>query len=151
MFGKKKKVLSDGVQAEAVILEARPGNLLSPYGERKWRVEIRVHYQDGQTADVTCGYFDLTSHTIGDAVGGIEPYPMSPGVVLPVRYDPADRAKVEIDRPKIIADTISAYETKRAKKIERAEQQLARGGPAPQNKEDDEGLIEKLLSAEEQK
>jgi len=175
VFGKNKDVLGDGVQAQAVILEARPGNVLSGHGERNWHLLVRVHYEDGQTADVSCDFLDLTSYTVGDAMNSVEPYPMSPGVVVPVRYDPSNRASVEIDRPKVIADTISAYEAERTKKIERAERQLA-GAAAPmqQSDETDEahlfdalaaaqtrgdvleaqrltGLIEKMLSAEEQK
>jgi hypothetical protein len=175
MFGKKKDVLQVGIPAQAVILSARPGNMLSGHGERNWDVVVRVHYVDGQTADVNCGYLDLTSYTVGDALNSLELYPMSPGVVVPVRYDPDDRARVEIDRPKIIADTISAYETERAKKIARAERQLA--GPAAPSQHDNEtdeaylfdaltaaetrgdtveaqrltALIEKLLPAEGQK
>jgi len=175
MFGKKSDVLHDGIEAQAVILDARPGNLISGHGERQWHLHIRVHYQDGQTADVGCEYFDLTEHTLGDAVNSVEVYPMSPGVVVPVRYDASDRSRVEIDRPKVIADTISSYEAERAKKIARAERQLAgTAAPTPNANENDEaylfdalaaaqtrgdsaevqrlnGLIEKLLSAEEHK
>ena len=42
MFGKKKDVVSEGVQAKAVILAAHPGNYLIGHGERKWHVQIRV-------------------------------------------------------------------------------------------------------------
>ncbi len=179
MFG-KTNVLRDGVQGRAVILDARPGNVLSGHGERLWHLQVRVHFEDGQTGDVWCDFYDLTAATVGQP-SGIEPYPLAPGVVVPVRYDPNNPAKVEIDRPRIIADTISAYDADRAKKIERADRQLAGAAAPPQhsaapqrNDDTDEaylfdaltqaqtrgddaevqrltGLIENLLSAEERK
>lgn len=136
MFG-KGDVLQDGMQGQGVILDARQGNILNRHGERNWHLRIRVHFEDGQTADTECEFFDLGISTVGPA-SGLEPYPLTAGVVVPVRYDPKDRAKVAVDRPKIIADTISAYEADRLKKIERAERQFAPAAePSQQSKETD--------------
>jgi hypothetical protein len=148
MFG-ESKLLETGVPAQAVILDARPGNLLNRHGERKWGLQLRVHFEDGQSADIACDCFDLSLNTTGP-VTGLEPYPFTAGTVLPVRYDRGDRSKVEIDRPKIIAETISTYEANRAKKIERAEQQFASPAvPSQASKETDENyLMEELAAAQ---
>jgi hypothetical protein len=146
MFG-ESKLLQDGVEAQAVILDARPGNVLNRHGERKWELQIRVHFDDGQTADVGGECFDLGIDTTGP-VTGLEPYPFTAGGVLPVRYDRSNRSKVEIDRPKMIADTISTYEANRAKLIERAEKQFAAPAvPTQASKETDENYVMDELAA----
>jgi len=149
MFG-ESKVLQDGVPAQAVILDARPGNVLNRHGQRKWDLQIRVHYEDGQSVDVGCECFDLSLDDTGPATG-IEPYPFTVGVVLPVRYDRSNRSKVEIDRPKMIADTISTYQANRAKKIEQAERQFAPPAvPTQASKETDENyLMDELTTAQQ--
>jgi len=146
MFG-KGDVLQDGMQGQGVILDARPGNILNRHGERNWHLRIRVHFEDGQTADTECEFFDLGISTVGP-VSGLEPYPLAAGIVVPVRYDPRDRARVAVDRPKIIADTISAYEADRLKKIERAERQFApSAGPSQRSTETDESYLADALAA----
>jgi len=123
MFG-RQNLLQDGLESQAVILDARPGNILNRHGERNWHLRIRVHYDDGQTAEIDCELYDLGIATVGPA-SGLEPYPLSAGVVIPVRIGQNDPTKVAIDRPKIIADTISAYAADRQQKIAKAESRLA--------------------------
>lgn len=148
MFG-GSKVLEDGAQAQAVIVQASPGNVLNRHGERNWHLQLRVHFDDGQTADVSCECDDLGINTTGP-VSGLEPYPFTAGGTLPVRYDAKDRSKVEIDRPKIVADTISAYQADRDKKVAKAEAQFAAPAtPSQASKETDENyLMDELTVAQ---
>jgi hypothetical protein len=120
----RAKVLREGTSAHAVIVEARVGAALNLHGERNWTLQIRVRFDDGETTDVTCECFDLGVHVTGP-VSGLEPYPFATGVVLPVKYDADDRSKVDIDRPKLIADTIAAYDLHRALKIAAADKGFA--------------------------
>ena len=107
MFG-KKNLLEDGSIAKAIILDAHPGNALNRHGERNWDLRLRVHFDDGQTADAHCEIYDLGIDTVGPA-SGLEPYPLSTGTVIPVRFDPENRQDVVVDRPQMIVDTKAAY------------------------------------------
>jgi hypothetical protein len=148
MFG-KDKLLQEGVQGQALILDAQPGNSLNGHGERNWKLQIRTKFADGQTADSECEFYDLSYKTVGQA-SGIEPYPLSAGVWIPVRYDEGDRTKVVVDRPKIIEDTISAYEANRQKLIEKAERAAEPAqAPSQQAQETDEAYLVDALTAAE--
>jgi len=146
MFG-ESNLLRDGVEGKAIILDARPGNVLNRHGERNWHLQLRVHFDDGQTGDVSSEFVDMGIATVGPA-SGLEPYPLSAGVVVPVRYDRGDHTKVVVDRPQMIADTIAAYQADQAKKIERAERQFAPAAPASQQgDESDENYLMDALAA----
>jgi hypothetical protein len=147
MFGRDKPA-DDGAQARGVIVDARPGNLLNSHGERKWHVRVRVKFEDGETTESDCELFDLGIDAVGPA-SGLEPYPLSVGTVIPVRYDPKDRSRVSIDRSKMIADTRAAYEADRGKKIAKAEASLAPAStPAPDHENDENYLMDALAAAQ---
>ncbi len=148
MFGKGKP-LEDSAQGQAVIVDARPGNLLNRHGERKWHLRVRVKFEDGNTTEADCEVFDLGLAAVGPA-SGLEPYPLSAGTVIPVRYDVNDRSRLIVDRPKMVADTKAAYDADRQRKIAKAEASLA--PPlisASQSREDDESyLMDALMQAQ---
>jgi len=145
MFG-RDKLLSDGQEAQAVIVEARPGNLLNPHGERKWHLRVRVKFEDSEITEADCEIFDLGLAATGPA-SGVEPYPLTAGTVIPVRYDRKDRSRVTVDRPKMVADTKATYEANRQKKVARAEASMARAStPAPEAREDDENYLMDALA-----
>jgi hypothetical protein len=111
MFGKRKKILQNGVQAQAVVLASDMGGLSNSHGANRWKLQLRVQFDDGSTAEVTCHAYAY----IGFAVGSI----------VPVRYDPSDRSTVEVDTQKLKAENQEALEASRAKLIEAAESKLA--------------------------
>ena len=144
MFGRDKPA-EDGAQTRGVIVDARPGNVLNSHGERKWQVRVRVKFEDGETTESDCELFDLGIDAVGPA-SGLEPYPLSVGTVIPVLYDPKDRSRVSIDRPKIIADTKAAYDADREKKIAKAEASLAPASAAAPDHENDENYLMDALA-----
>jgi hypothetical protein len=147
MFG-RDKLVEDGTEARGVIVNATPGNLLNSHGERKWQVRVRVKFEDGQTTEGDCDVFDLGIGAVGPA-SGIEPYPLSAGTVIPVRFDQRDRSRVVIDRPKMISETRAAYEADREKKVAKAEASMAPAStPAVDHENDENYLMDALAAAQ---
>ena len=145
MFG-KKNLVENGSPAKAIVVDAQPGNALNRHGERNWTLRLRVHFDDGQTADAQCEVYDLGIDTVGPA-SGLEPYPLSTGTVIPVRYDPGNRQDVVVDRPTMIADTKAAYAADRQKKIDKAEATFApTPTSAPQVQPTDENALMDALA-----
>jgi hypothetical protein len=145
VFG-RDKLLTDGEEGQGVIVDARPGNLLNPHGERRWHLRVHVNFEDGETTEADCEIFDLGLAATGPP-SGLEPYPLTAGTVIPVRYDRKDRSKVAIDRPKMIADTKATYEANRQKKVAKAEASLApRSTSALPAREDDENYLMDALA-----
>jgi hypothetical protein len=114
MFGRGKKILESGAEAKAVVLETEMSGRSNRHAERLWKVKLRVQF-DGSTGEVDCSMW--TKPFDGPAVGSI----------LPVRYDPEDRSKVEVDVAALNAGRDSAQEDLEANLIEEAEQKLSRG------------------------
>ena len=87
----KHKLIRDGAQAQALVLErkvlATAGN---PGPANACRYKLRVKFEDGSTLETSCRAFGvkLARATVGD--------------VIPVRYDPADRSKIKLDRDAIL-------------------------------------------------
>ena len=113
MFGRGKKILESGAEAKAVVLETDMSGRSNRHAERLWKVKLRVQFDDGSTAEVDCSMW--TKPFSGPAVGSI----------LPVRYDPDDRSKVEVDVAAMNAGADSAREELEANLIEEAEQKLS--------------------------
>lgn len=77
------KLMREGTLGQAVVLSAR----WSRWDNTTMRVlTLRVHFDDGTTAEVT--------RAERDAAIGIA---LDAGAIVPVRYDPHDHSKVEID------------------------------------------------------
>ena len=111
------------MEGQGVIVDARPGNLLNPHGERRWHLRVRVSFEDGEMTEANCEIFDLGLAATGPP-SGLEPYPLTAGTVIPVRYDRKDRSRVTVDRAKLVADTKATYEANRQKKIAKAQASL---------------------------
>jgi hypothetical protein len=85
-----RKLLRDGRQAQAVVVDAtrdgaRDDVRTDSAGVFGWNVTIRVTYDDGTTAE-----FDrYIEAKYSDSI--------APGVVIPIRFDPRKRSRVEID------------------------------------------------------
>ena len=114
MFGRGKKVLESGAEAKAVVLETDMTGRSNRHAERLWKVKLRVQFDDGPT-EAHCSMW--AKPMAGPAVGAI----------VPVRYDPDDRGKVEVDVAAISTGRDAAQEELEANLIAEAEQKLARG------------------------
>src|SRR3954470_22935704 len=89
MFGRNKS-LDDGTQVDGVIVKAPEYFRGSTDMSGRYKVTLRVRFDDGATVEVerrlhlSCG-----EHRAGP--------------VLPMRYDLANRSKIEIDEPALTA------------------------------------------------
>jgi hypothetical protein len=115
MFGRGKKIKEHGAQAKAVVLAADMGGMTNSHGERHWKVTLNVQFDDGSTSEVKTSLWRM--------MGGSP----SVGTIVPVRYDPDDRSKVEIDVAAFDAGKAEALDEARAKLIQASEERLAKG------------------------
>jgi hypothetical protein len=117
VFGRGKKIQESGAQAQAVVLDSDFGARTDSHGQRHFKVTMRVQFDD-TTEEAKCSIWRFS--------GG------APGVgeIVPVRYDPDDRSRVEIDIEALDAGKLDAREEAKAKLIQSAEQKLSRGDGA---------------------
>src|SRR3954468_24277659 len=89
MFGRNKS-LDDGTQVDGVIVKAPEYFRGSADISGRYKVTLRVRFEDGATVEVerrlhlSCG-----EHRVG--------------AVLPMRYDPTDRSRIDIDEAALTA------------------------------------------------
>jgi len=114
MFGRGKRIQESGTAAKAVVLETDMSGRSNRHAERLWKVRLRVQFDDGP-AEADCSMW--AKPLSGPGVGAI----------VPVRYDPDDRSKIEVDVAAIDAGRDAAREDLEANLIEEAEQKLSRG------------------------
>lgn len=120
MFGiGKRKLVRDGAQIDGVVICSHPpadtgrggiGNI--------YRVDVRVHFQDGSMAEFSSGR--LNRYEVGWKLEGD---------IVPVRYDPANRSRIEVDTPALIAAreaNATAVSSSQNAAIARSEAELAR-------------------------
>lgn len=115
MFG-KRKLLKNGAKAQAVIRSADMSGLSNSHGAHKWRLELSVQFDDGSTGEASCSAWEVN---LASGYG--------PGQIVPVRYDPSDRSKVEVDHDALKAESEARKEAGRAGLVKLAEEKLARG------------------------
>jgi hypothetical protein len=114
MFG-RDRVLDEGTQVDGVIIEAPQYFRGSADMSGRYKVTVRVRFDDGATVEVerrlhlSCG-----EHRVG--------------AVLPMRYDPADRSKIVIDEPALTAGREEGFVAIKERAIARGE---ARAGRPP--------------------
>ncbi len=102
VFGRKNKPALDGTLAQAAITEADAGGYTNSHGERRYKLRLSVTYPDGTTRDVTCHAF---------APGAAGAY--LAGETVPVRCDPDDPSKVDVDVEQYHADRLQALAASR--------------------------------------
>ncbi|NUP45877.1 MAG: DUF3592 domain-containing protein [Catenulispora sp.] len=119
MFGKRKKLLQHGAQADAVAIDVRiHGGRSGAAGMSPvwYELRLRVHYPDGTTAEV--------DSRLGSDLRGA-PASVGVGDIVPVRYDPGQPETVLLDEAALL---VRRDERKRAldeAAVERAERKLA--------------------------
>jgi hypothetical protein len=112
MFG-RDGLLDDGVQVDGVIIEAPEYFRGSTDMKGRYKLALRVRFDDGATLEVerrlhiSCG-----EHRVG--------------AVLPMRYDPADRSKIEIDEPALTAGRDADFAAIRERAVARGAAQAGR-------------------------
>jgi Domain of unknown function (DUF1707) len=108
----KHKLSRDGAQAQALVLEKKIyASEVESGMTSACRYQLRVKFEDGSTTEISRRVFD---HTLASA---------AVGDVIPVRYDPADRSRIELDRHAIV-------ERQKAQARERDAAAIARGEKA---------------------
>lgn len=135
MFDRRKLSL-DGAQAQALVLE----KTVYAAGVESRRTSacrylLRVKFADGSTTESSCRAF---GHTL--AAAGV-------GDIIPVRYDPADRSKIELDRRAFVEREEAQEREGKAERIARGEKALGVSStatpstPVGDQREPDEGNL----------
>jgi translation initiation factor IF-1 len=88
-------------------------------------LKLRVHFDDGSSSDASC--------RVGGIIRGTDLW-FDEGDIVPVRFDPADRSKIEVDVQAIKIEREQKARERRKQAVARAERQLA-GSPAPASQE----------------
>jgi hypothetical protein len=109
----KHKLSRDGAQAQALVLGKKIYATEVESGMTSaCRYQLRVKFEDGSTAEISRRAFGdtLASAAVGD--------------VIPVRYDPTDRSKVELDRRAVVERQEAQARERDAAAIARGEEAL---------------------------
>ena len=107
---RRDKLLDEGAHVDGVIIEAP--EYFRGSGAR-YKVTVRVRFDDGTTAEVqrqlhlSCG-----EHRVG--------------AVLPMRYDPSDHSKLEIDEPALKAGRDAEFAAIKESAVARGEARAGR-------------------------
>jgi hypothetical protein len=118
MFGLGNKLLSDGAQAKGVVIKCKMNSGIADNIVPDYHVTVRVTFDDGSTKE-------FKQKLNRYKVGGF----FTEGSILPVRYDPDNHSKIEIDVPTLAGPPVD-YDAENRAKIARAEAALAHGGAA---------------------
>ena len=86
MFGRDKKLYSQGAQTEGVVIKQAAANDRIHY-----RIVVRAKFADGSTTEFSSHMLDF--HDVGY---------LFQGSVVPVRYDPSDHSKITVDVPALV-------------------------------------------------
>ncbi len=115
MFG-KRKTIKDGERAEALVLGSTMSGYSNSHAINKWHLHLRVRFPDGTTAETSCSAYPT------GAVGAFRV-----GEVVPVRYLPERRGKVEVDRDAMVAAKQAGRKEAEEGLVRLAEERLDRG------------------------
>src|SRR4051812_24031059 len=100
MFG-RRKLLREGVAAEAVVVSSEY-RLPADRHSGRWLIELAVPFPDGTTGSLSCKIDERRIPVL------------SPGGLVPVRYDRNNHAKIVVDGP--------ALDARRAERLQAAAQ-----------------------------
>jgi hypothetical protein len=116
VFGKERKIRSEGETAEAIVLAAAMSGYSNSKGINKCHLHLRVQFPDGSTEEAA-----TSAYPTGPA-GAFQV-----GEIVPVRYLPDDRSKVEVDRDAMVAAKEAGRKEAEEGLVRLAEEKLARG------------------------
>jgi hypothetical protein len=86
LFGRRKKLLRNGAQAQAIVKE-REGANFTRNGYTADKLVLEVHFEDGSQAEVRD---KVDKEDVGYKLINV-------GDILPVRYDPKNRSEAVVD------------------------------------------------------
>jgi hypothetical protein len=115
MFGLGNKLLTDGAQAKGVVIKCKMNPGIADNIVPDYHVTVRVKFDDGSTKE-------FKQKLNRYKVGGF----FTEGTILPVRYDPDNHSKVEIDIPAVTGPPVD-YDAENQERIARAEAAIAQG------------------------
>jgi hypothetical protein len=117
--------MRDGEQAQALVLDVKQfGHTAVGEGPGMgifFELKLRVQFDDGTTEDIARR---VRLASLGGSSGAIGAT-VTAGDLLPVRYDPEDRSKIEIDSAAVKQGKEAAREDSQRLAIQRGEEQLA--------------------------
>jgi hypothetical protein len=125
MFG-KGKLMRDGAQAQALVLDKNAWDVGEATGETKaCTYTLKVQFDDGSSVEIKRRVMNHDAAWVGV------------GELLPVRYDPTDRTKIEVDEPALKAQREENARETKARVIAAGERKLAQAAPGtPASPED---------------
>jgi hypothetical protein len=112
----KRKIQKHGERADAVVLDSVMSGYSNSHGINKWHLKLRVQFEDGATVEAACSAYPT------GPVGAF-----NPGDIVPVRYLPDNRTKVEVDRDSLVAASKARRAEGRENLIRLSEEKLERG------------------------
>jgi hypothetical protein len=112
----KRKIQKHGEQAEAVVLDATMSGYSNSQGINKCHLRLRVQFADGSTTEASCSAYPT------GPMGAFQA-----GQIVPVRYLPDNRNKVEVDRDAMVANSQARRTEAREKLITLGEEKLEKG------------------------
>lgn len=120
MFGiGKGKLMRDGAQIDGVVICSHPPADTGQGGVGNiYRIDVRVHFEDGSLAEFSSGRLDR--YEVGWKLEGD---------IVPARYDPANRSRIAVDTPALMAAREAAaagVSSSQNAAISRSEAELAR-------------------------
>ena len=128
MFG-EHKLLTEGAQAEGVILEWHAGNTRSTV-----RLVVGIAFDDGekvQFSESMTDYCKVPARNVKERFDpDVVPLTLIEGEKIPVRYDPEKRSRAVIDTPALYETAIRNYLAGEKYRREQAEQKLVAQHPA---------------------
>jgi hypothetical protein len=117
--------MRDGAQAQALVVEVKQfGHTAVGEGPGMgifFELKLRVQFDDATTEDITRRVRLSSLGGSSGAIGGT----VNAGDLLPVRYDPEDRSKIEIDSAAVKQGKKAARESLTRRASQRGEQRLA--------------------------
>jgi hypothetical protein len=112
----KRKIQKHGERAEAVVTDSTMSGYSNSHGINKWHLRLRVQFEDGTTEEAACSAYPT------GPVGAF-----NAGDIVPVRYLPDNRTKVEVDRDALVSASQARRAEGREKLIQLGEEKLERG------------------------
>jgi hypothetical protein len=121
MFGigrSNNRLLTDGATTKGVVIQNKTRSTVGSGFLPDYHVKVRVKFDDGTMTEFKA---QLNAREVGRHFEG---------AILPVRYDPANHSKIEIDIPALAGPKVD-LEAKKRDAIARAEERLAQANGAP--------------------
>jgi hypothetical protein len=127
MFG-RSNLMREGASADGVVLDSKLHvnwvfNWSAIFPNSSWRYKLEVQFPDGTRTEIT--------RKVREGAYGL---PLNVGQIVPMRYDPEHRSRMEIDIPALKAGHRAEVKHGKQAAIAHGEEELARRRRAGQNR-----------------